>query len=627
MTDENTLAVAASTLVAFALFQPLRRRVQRAVDRRFDRARYDGERTAAAFAERLRNEVDVIPCMTPSPRRPALRQPAAAGVWIRNVSRDARPAFVTMSEHTTARMAPMTAITRPFRRLMGRSSPSRRPSSCPRPPRPAEQPGVAVDIPETDPLFAYLQSAPGPVDLTRLELASPALEELREAGVALVVPLVTQGELIGTLNLGPRLSEQDYSTDDRRLLATLAAQAAPAIRVAQLVREQAAEAAERERYEQELKVAQLIQQQFLPRELPNLPEWQIAAYYGPARVVGGDFYDFIDLGEGRIGVVVGDVTDKGVPAALVMARTHSILRAEAPRLIEPGKVLARANELLAPEMPARMFVTCLYGVLEPETGRVVFANAGHNLPYVRTADGVIELRATGLPLGLMPGIVYEETEGFVGQGDAMLLYSDGLVEQHGPGREMYGFPRLREAMVTGDAGAFSWTDCSTAAGLHRPGMEQEDDITLVTLRRSHGTADAAEERPEVPVTRDRKPVVTAAGGIADAEPLIAFTIEGAIGNERAAMQRVAEAVAPLGLEPARLERLKTAVAEAVMNAIEYGSQGDPAVPVDVRVDADDEAIHIRVTDRRCPGRSRRPRCRTSTPSSTAARSRAAGACS
>ena len=247
---------------------------------------------------------------------------------------------------------------------------------------------MAVDIPETDPLFAYLQSAPGPVDLTRLELASPALEQLRAAGVALVVPLVTQGELIGTLNLGPRLSEQDYSTDDRRLLATLAAQAAPAIRVAQLVREQAAEAAERERFEQELKVAQLIQQQFLPRELPNLPEWQIAAYYGPARVVGGDFYDFIDLGEGRIGVVVGDVTDKGVPAALVMARTHSILRAEAPRLVEPGKVLARANELLVPEMPARMFVTCLYGVLEPATGRFVFANAGHNLPYVRTADGV-----------------------------------------------------------------------------------------------------------------------------------------------------------------------------------------------------------------------------------------------
>ena len=437
------------------------------------------------------------------------------------------------------------------------------------------------------------------MDLTKLELASEALEQLRGAGVALVVPLVTQGELIGTLNLGPRLSEQDYSSDDRRLLATLAAQAAPAIRVAQLVREQAAEAAERERYQQELKVAQLIQQQFLPRELPNLPEWQIAAYYGPARVVGGDFYDFIDLGAGRIGVVVGDVTDKGVPAALVMARTHSILRAEAPRLIEPGKVLARANELLVPEMPARMFVTCLYGVLEPATGRFVFANAGHNLPYVRTPDGVIELRATGLPLGLMPGIEYEEAEGSVGQGDAMLLYSDGLVEQHGPAREMYGFPRLRTAMEGTDAGSELLDRLlEELKAFQGSEVEQEDDITLVSLRRSAGVADGAwsEDRPEVELTRDDGFSETLS-----AEPLITFTVEGAIGNERAAMQRVADAVAPLGLEPARLERLKTAVAETVMNAIEYGSQGDPEVPVDVRVDADDATIRVRVTDRALSG--------------------------
>ncbi len=492
----------------------------------------------------------------------------------------------------------MTAMTRPFRRLIGRSEPPVAAAPLPVAAASTELPGVAVDIPETDPLFAFLQSAPGPVDLLRLELASPALDELRAAGVALIVPLVTQGELIGTLNLGPRLSEQDYSSDDRRLLGTLAAQAAPAIRVAQLVKEQAAEAAERERYEQELRVAQLIQQQFLPRELPNLREWQIAAYYGPARVVGGDFYDFIDLGESRIGVVVGDVTDKGVPAALVMARTHSILRAEAPRLIEPGKVLARANELLAPEMPARMFVTCLYGVLEPETGRFVFANAGHNLPYVRTADGVLELRATGLPLGLMPGIAYEETEGFVAQGDAMLLYSDGMVEQHGPGREMFGFPRLRAAMEGDDAGSQLLDRLlEELTAFTGSGFEQEDDITLVTLRRSAGVGarDWSEDRAEVELTRDE--VVTDAAG----EPLVAFTIEGAVGNERLAMQRVADAVAPLGLEPARVERLKTAVAETVMNAIEYGSQGDPAVPVDVRVDADETAITVRVTDRALSG--------------------------
>ena len=138
----------------------------------------------------------------------------------------------------------MTALTRPIRRLLGRGA-----SGVDVPPDRVAEPiaepvtvdaganSVAFDIAESDPLLAYLQSAPGPVDLGRLELDSPAVTALREAGVALVVPLVSQGELIGTLNLGPRLSEQDYSTDDRRLLTTLAAQAAPAIRVAQLVRE------------------------------------------------------------------------------------------------------------------------------------------------------------------------------------------------------------------------------------------------------------------------------------------------------------------------------------------------------------------------------------------------------
>src|SRR3954462_8579761 len=322
-------------------------------------------------------------------------------------------------------MPSMTTLTRPFRRLIGRPAQVAGVDGAPAAvPVQAETAGVAVDIPETDPLFAYLQSAPGPVALTRLELTSPALDELRISGVALVVPLVTQGELIGTLNLGPRLSEQEYSTDDRRLLSPLAAQAAPAIRVAQLVREQAAEAAERERLDQEMRVATPIQQQFLPRELPHLPRWQIAAYYGPARAVGGDFYDFIEMHDGRIGIAGGDVTDKGGPPPLGVARPHSVLRAEASRSDSPGVILARANELLVPEMPARMFVPCLFAIPDPSTGAIVLANAGHNLPYVRTDSGVTELRATGMPLGLLPGIRYDETEGVIEPGNNVLLYSD-----------------------------------------------------------------------------------------------------------------------------------------------------------------------------------------------------------
>ena len=119
------------------------------------------------------------------------------------------------------------------------------------------------------------------------------------------------------------------------------------------------------------------------------------------------------------------MTDKGVPAALVMAATRSVLRASAQRLVEPGVVLERVNEHLCPDMPAKMFVTCLYGVLDPASGRLRFANAGHDLPYVKTADGVVELRARGMPLGLMPGMAYEEKETVLQPGDSVLLHSDG----------------------------------------------------------------------------------------------------------------------------------------------------------------------------------------------------------
>lgn len=480
----------------------------------------------------------------------------------------------------------MTVLTRPLRRLLGRAAPA--PSAVaavPDPPAVVEAPAastaIAVDIPESDPLLAYLQSAPGPVDVAKLELESPAVRAMREAGVALVVPLVSQGELIGTLNLGPRLSEQDYSTDDRRLLTTLAAQAAPAIRVAQLVREQANEAAEKERLAQELRVATLIQQQFLPRQLPQLPQWQIAAFYGPARAVGGDFYDFVELSDGRIGIAVGDVTDKGVPAALVMARTHSILRAEASRSTSPGEILSRANDLLVPEMPAKMFVTCLFAVLDPGTGRIVIANAGHNLPFVRSGDELTELRATGMPLGLMPGIRYEEVESEIAPDSNVLLYSDGLIEAHDGAREMFGFGRLREALHTDDAGSELLDRLlETLKQFTGPDHEQEDDITLVTLRRSAGVADEL-----------------AAGSAA----LTTFSLPGTAGNEREAMDRVAAAVANLGLPADRLERLKTAVSEAAMNAIEYGSQGRAEVPFDVDVAVTPTDVVVRVTDRALSG--------------------------
>ena len=242
---------------------------------------------------------------------------------------------------------------------------------------------------------------------------------------------------------------------------------------------------ERERVEQELRVARSIQQASLPDEVPTLEGWQIAPFYQPAREVGGDFYDFFELEDGRLGIVVGDATGKGVPAALVMASTRSMLRAVAQALgsSSPGDVLGRVNDALVTDIPPNMFVTCFYCILDPKSGSLTYANAGHDLPYLHRNGAAEELRATGMPLGLMPGMGYEEKEITLQAGEAALFYSDGLVEAHNPKGEMFGFPRLR-ALVAEHGKERSVGDLllEELYSFVGEGWEQEDDITLLTLR-------------------------------------------------------------------------------------------------------------------------------------------------
>src|SRR5215204_1177673 len=243
---------------------------------------------------------------------------------------------------------------------------------------------------------------------------------------------------------------------------------------------------ERERVEQELQVARSIQQASLPNDVPTLEGWEIVHHYQPAREVGGDFYDILELSHGQLGLLVGDATSKGVPAALVMASTRSMLRAVARGSdYSPGEVLSRVNDSLVTDIPPNMFVTCFYGVLDPKSATLTYANAGHDLPYLHRNGEAEELRARGMPLGLMPAMNYEEKEMVLQAGEAALFYSDGLVEAHDPQGEMFGFPRLR-ALVAEQGeerslGDFCLEELYSFVG---EGWEQEDDITLLTLRRS-----------------------------------------------------------------------------------------------------------------------------------------------
>ncbi len=244
---------------------------------------------------------------------------------------------------------------------------------------------------------------------------------------------------------------------------------------------------ERARIEQELEVARRIQQASLPNEVPEVDGWEIRPIYRPAREVGGDFYDFFELQDGHLGIVVGDATGHGVPAALVMASARSMLRAVARASASPGDAMRRVNETLVADIPPNMFVTCFYAILDPQSGSLTYANAGHNLPCCRhDVRAVIELDARGMPLGLMPGMSYEERERALVPGDGVLFYTDGLIEAHSPGGEMFGAPRLRSLLGERPEGGM---DLSAALmkELNRftgEEWEQEDDITLLTLERS-----------------------------------------------------------------------------------------------------------------------------------------------
>jgi serine phosphatase RsbU (regulator of sigma subunit) len=186
---------------------------------------------------------------------------------------------------------------------------------------------------------------------------------------------------------------------------------------------------------------------------------------------------------------VGDATGKGVPAALMVSATCSMLRAVAQALgsSSPGEVLARVNEVLLARIPPNTFVTCFYAILDPKSGRLLYANAGHNLPCCRHKHAAsTDLSARGMPLGVMGGMSYEENETLLEEGEGVLFYTDGLVEAHNPKGEMFGTPRLRGLLSERpESGrALSATLMEELKRFTGEGWEQEDDITLLTLERS-----------------------------------------------------------------------------------------------------------------------------------------------
>lgn len=308
------------------------------------------------------------------------------------------------------------------------------------------------------------------------------------AAAVMVAPLICHGQMLGLVYIDQLSTEgAPFVEEDLEVLTGMAAHMALALHSAQL-RESLLR---QSRTEQELAAAHEVQKRFLPRGVPKLPGFSFVAHYDPCRDVGGDLYDFFPLGEGRLGVVIGDVSGKGFGAAIVMAWVASQLRVAAHQEQDPARVLARVNESLMDAHQDDLFVTLIYGVLNRVSMTFRFCNAGHVPPLVRRADGRVDVveQGTGLPVGVVAETEHEERRIALEQGDVLLLVTDGVTEAMNGQRRMFGIGGLASAASQSPPAATGLV--SNVLGALRDfvdGATQYDDITIVA-------AGAASEDP------------------------------------------------------------------------------------------------------------------------------------
>ena len=313
--------------------------------------------------------------------------------------------------------------------------------------------------------------------------AEIARQEQGEPPSLVAVPMLVMGDVLGVMLVEE--ADKSHHLRDRRLelITGIAQQAGLAVQNDRLLQERA----QRERLERELQFAHELQEAFMPSGLPHLPGWELAATWQAAREVGGDFYDFFELPDGKLGLVIADVADKGMPAALFMSLTRTLVRAAALEAASPAGVLARVNDLLVPDAQDGMFVTAFYAVLSLQTGQLAYARAGHNPPLLlRPRTGEEEwLRTEGMVLGVLEGIHFGERIVALEPGDVLVFYTDGVTEAFSPGGDIYGEGRLQaaiEAAADTPAQAMLEAICASVSdfvGDNPP----SDDLTLMVLRR------------------------------------------------------------------------------------------------------------------------------------------------
>jgi sigma-B regulation protein RsbU (phosphoserine phosphatase) len=293
------------------------------------------------------------------------------------------------------------------------------------------------------------------------------------------VPLISQGKPLGLINVAT--AEWQFLTHaDLHFLSAVSAQLVIALERAHFYE---VTEAQRIRLENELEVAREVQAGLMPREMPDIPGFDLAGAWRPAREVAGDFYDIFPLDEGRWGVMIGDVAGKGTAAALYMAMVHSLILSGALRHRSPAAVLLEVNQTILKQSCSVVFVTVFLAVVDPKKQTLQYASAGHDPPIVRRASGTIELLTrTGVVLGLFEELQMSETTITLGSGDAVVLYTDGVTEAWNPRDENYGDSRLTAA-ITAAPGKADELLAHVEADLNAfaEGTPQQDDVTFLIL--------------------------------------------------------------------------------------------------------------------------------------------------
>ncbi len=302
----------------------------------------------------------------------------------------------------------------------------------------------------------------------------------------LCVPLTIKDKILGVVYVDNRLQAGIFTRPDLDLLTSIASSAAVAIENARLYQV----AVEKGRMERELQMAYEIQADLLPHETPQVPGWEFAALWHPAREVSGDYYDFVPGDDGQVGLVIADVSDKGMPAALFMALTRSIVRASMSHISLPADGITRANRLIcADAATSGMFVTLFYALLDADLDEMTYVNAGHNPPLLYRAgqDHIVKLTRTGMAMGVMADSVYEQRAVRLDPGDFVLFYTDGVTDATDAQEREFGDERLRRIVL--DMGKRRSPAAETVAALDRALHEfvgassPFDDVTIVAVKR------------------------------------------------------------------------------------------------------------------------------------------------